>query len=263
MKIACVIPARLNSTRFPKKILLQLNGKPLLQWVWEAAMRTTFFSDVLFAIDSEETACVIKTFGGRYVMTSKQCKNGTERLIEVMRSGKIDAEVWVNWQADEPFINPKMIQELLQSCDDDITKNYSDIWTLKKRITTQEDMQSPNVVKVVCDVQQRALYFSRSTIPFYRDEINWSKKIVYKHVGLYAYTTDVLKKIIQLPKSNFLEDAECLEQLRFLYHNIRIKAHETKYEIVGIDTPEDFKKAQMLVCDQLKIQSDFQGDFHV
>jgi 3-deoxy-manno-octulosonate cytidylyltransferase (CMP-KDO synthetase) len=253
MKIACIIPARLNSTRFPRKILLTLEGKPLLQWVWEAATSTKFFSDVLFAIDSEETAQVIKTFGGRYVMTSEHCKNGTERLIEVMNSGKIDADVWVNWQADEPFIKPEMIGELLQSCTDDINKNVSDMWTLKKKITTQEDMQSPHVVKVVCDVQQRALYFSRSTIPFYRENVNFSKKTFYKHVGLYAYTTNALKKIAQLPKSNYLEEAECLEQLRFLYHNVRIKVHETQHEVVGIDTPQDFGKAKKLANELLKI----------
>jgi|SaaInlStandDraft_3_1057020.scaffolds.fasta_scaffold65957_1 3-deoxy-manno-octulosonate cytidylyltransferase (CMP-KDO synthetase) len=243
MKVACIIPARLNSTRFPKKILSNLAGKPLLQWVWEAATRTTFFNDVLFAIDSEETASVIKNFGGRYVMTSDKCKNGTERLIEVVCTGKVKADVWVNWQADEPFIKPEMIGELLQSCSDDIDQKKADIWTLKKRIKQEEDVISSNVVKVVCDAQQRALYFSRSVIPFYRDEVSFSEKVFYQHIGLYAYTTKALRNISILGHS-YLESAECLEQLCFLHHGMNIKVHQTLFNVIGIDTLQDFRKAE-------------------
>ena len=162
----CIIPARLASTRFPEKILKILNGKPLLQWVWEAANKTTFFKDIVFAIDSEKTANIIKNFNGKYLMTSKNCKSGTDRLIEIMHSGKIESDIWVNWQADEPFITPKMIYSLLKTC----KNNDADIWSLKKKITNEDEILSPNFAKVVCDTTGNALYFSRSRIPYYREE---------------------------------------------------------------------------------------------
>jgi len=247
-KIACIIPARLKSTRFPEKILCTLANKPLLQWVWQAASKTTFFSDVIFAIDSEKTAQLIKNFGGKYLMTSKECKSGTDRLIEIMHSGKIKADIWVNWQGDEPFITPQMIQTLLQSCH----KDTADVWTLKKLITKKEDINSPQTAKVVCDVDGFALYFSRSTIPYYRDQTP-DKKIYYKHVGIYAYTTKALQKIAHLGQSD-LEQAEKLEQIRFLQNKISIKVHETNQEVIGIDTPQDLQNAEQYAAQILKIK---------
>ena len=238
-KIACIIPARLESTRFPQKVLANLAGKPLLQWVWDAANETTFFSDIVFAIDSEKTAKVIKIFGGKYLMTSPECKSGTDRLIEIVHSGKIEADIFLNWQADEPFITPEMIKTLLQTCH---KKDDADIWTLKKRIENQDDVVSPNIAKVVCDVDDYALYFSRSTIPFYRDN-DQNTKLYYKHVGIYAYTIDALRKIAKIGHS-YLEDAEKLEQLRFLHHKFSIKVHETSEEVIGIDTPQDLRRAE-------------------
>lgn len=236
--IVCVIPARLKSTRFPEKMLCKLSGKPLLQWVWEAANKTTIFRKVFFAVDSEKTANLIKSFNGKYLMTSENCKSGTDRLIEIMHSGKVEADIWVNWQGDEPFITTQMIFDLLSTCD----KNDSDIWTLKKRIDKEEQITSANVAKVVCDVEGFALYFSRSTIPFYRDN-DRVERVYYKHVGLYAYTTNALRKISQIGHS-YLEDAEKLEQLRFLHHGISIKVNETKQEVIGIDTPQDLQRAE-------------------
>jgi 3-deoxy-manno-octulosonate cytidylyltransferase (CMP-KDO synthetase) len=236
--IVCVIPARLNSTRFPEKLLHNINGKPILQWVWQAANKTTIFKDVVFAIDSEKTANIIKGFGGKYFMTSKFCQSGTDRIIEVMHSGKINADIWVNWQADEPFIKPEMIYTLLNTCADD----NSDVWSLKKKVINENEILSPNFAKVVTDSNGYALYFSRSQIPFYRDNEN-IEKIYYKHVGLYAYTTQALQKIAQMGKC-YLEDAEKLEQLRFLYYGLKIKLNETDQEVIGIDTEQDLVRAQ-------------------
>jgi 3-deoxy-manno-octulosonate cytidylyltransferase (CMP-KDO synthetase) len=233
-KIVCIIPARLKSTRFPRKALADLSGKPLIQWVWEAARRVELFDEVAFAIDSHETARVIEHFGGNYFMTSEACPSGTDRLIELMQRKLIDADIWVNWQGDEPFINQKMIQDLLQSCDEPC-----DIWTLKKKIIQPDEIASPNVSKVVCDAQGFALYFSRHAIPYYRDT---PKNEYYKHIGLYAFSREALQKIAQL-KPCALEEAEQLEQLRFLYHRLRIRVHETDREVMGIDLPEHLDKA--------------------
>jgi 3-deoxy-manno-octulosonate cytidylyltransferase (CMP-KDO synthetase) len=240
-KVTCVIPARLASTRFPKKVIAPLAGKPLLQWAWEAAHKTGIFDNVVLAIDGQETADVVKGFGGTYLMTSPECTCGTERLIEVMNSKKFDADIWVNWQADEPFITKVFIERLLSSCD----MCDADVWTLKKRIVNENEISAPNIAKVVCDLQGYALYFSRSTIPYYRDK-DAKTKVFYKHIGIYAYTTEALKKISSMKESE-LEIAECLEQLRFLQNQLRIKVHETDGEVIGIDTPEDLARAERFV----------------
>lgn len=245
-KIACIIPARLKSTRFPRKMLSMLKDKPLLQWVWESARKVPFFDDVAFAVDSEETARLIKGFGGKYFMTSENCANGTERLVELMKKGLVDADIWVNWQGDEPFIHEKMIRDLLQSCE----KEDSDVWTLKKRIVNPEEVTSPQFAKIVCDHRGFALYFSRSQIPYYRDITEESKKEFYKHVGLYAFTPEALRKISTLQLCT-IENAEQLEQLRFLYYNLRVRVHETQYEVFGIDLPEHLTKAESYV-DQMR-----------
>lgn len=236
--IVCIIPARLNSTRFPEKLLKNINSKPILQWVWEAANKTTIFNDVVFAIDSEKTANVIKSFDGKYFMTSKFCQSGTDRIIEVMHSGKIKADIWVNWQADEPFIKSEMIYALLKTYDQD----DADVWSLKKKILNKNEISSPNFVKVITNSNGYALYFSRSKIPYYRDKNN-IQKIYYKHIGLYAYTTNALQKISQMHKC-YLEDAERLEQLRFLFYGLKIKLNKTDQEVIGIDTPKDLEYAE-------------------
>lgn len=238
-KVACIIPARLKSTRFPRKMLSRLGTKPLLQWVWESARSVPFFDDIAFAVDAEETAQLVRGFGGKCFMTSELCPSGTDRLVEVMQNNLIDADIWVNWQGDEPFIAKPMIVDLLQSCD----QEKSDLWTLKKRITNLDEVTNPHFAKVVCDAKGFALYFSRSPIPHYRDNIDGLKKEFYKHVGLYAFTREALKKISVMQPCD-LEVAEQLEQLRFLYNNLRIRVHETQYEVFGIDLPEHLAKAE-------------------
>lgn len=244
MKIVCIIPARLESTRFPQKILKNLAGKPLLQWVWQAAHNTKMFDKIFFAIDSEITAKLIDSFGGKYVMTSQDCKCGTDRLVELVTSKKVDGDIFVNWQADEPFITTQMIRDLLQSCKTD----NADMWTLKKRTTKREEILSPNIAKVVCNRNDFALYFSRNPIPKYRDNKEFDdNQVYYKHLGIFAYKKETLLKIGTL-KNCYLEDAEKLEQLRFLSHGISVKLHDTDGVVIGIDTPEDLKKAEAYVC---------------
>lgn len=241
-KIVCVIPARLQATRYPKKLLSTLHDRPLLEWVWNAAKKVSLFDEVIFAIDDQELADVIDTFGGQWTMTSKDCQSGTDRIIEIMQRNILSADIWVNWQGDEPFITQSMIEQLLQSSG----SNDADVWTLKKQIITAQELTSPKFAKVVSDHNGYALYFSRSMIPAVRDEqdleVIIKQQIHYKHVGLYAYTTDALKKIA-LAEACALEEAEKLEQLRFLYHGLRIKMHKTDQEVIGIDTPEDLVRA--------------------
>ncbi len=238
-KVACIIPARLKSTRFPKKMLCMLKDKPLLQWVWESARSVSLFDEVAFAVDADETAQLVRSFGGKCFMTSENCPSGSDRLAELLEKNAVDADIWVNWQGDEPFICEQMIFDLLQSCG----KEESDLWTLQKKITNPEEATNPHIGKIVCDARGFALYFSRSQIPFYRDVSDFSQKMFYKHVGLYAYTREALRKISTLQPCA-IELAEQLEQLRFLYNNLRIRVHETEYEVFGIDLPEHLARAE-------------------
>lgn len=239
-KIACIIPARLSSTRFPRKVLATLKSKPLLQWVWEAAKSVPLFDEVVFAVDADETAELVSSFGAKFHMTPVSCLSGTERLVCLL--GKVDADIWVNWQGDEPFITQQMIHDLLQSCG----REESDVWTLKKRIVNPAQVSSPQFAKVVTDHQGFALYFSRSPIPYYRDAWKEEDKIIFKHVGIYAFTRLGLEKIAKLPPCH-VEMAEQLEQLRFLYGGLRIRVHETEQEVIGIDLPEHLALAEAFV----------------
>lgn len=226
-RVACVIPARLESKRFPRKVLETLGDRPLLQWAWEGALGTGRFDEVIFAIDAEETADVIRSFGGRYVMTSPDCPSGTHRLIEVMEMGVVDADVWVNWQADEPFISGQMIDDLLQG--------EGEIWTLSTPLDAGAD---PHHVKVVTDQEGRAMYFSREAIPHGGP--------YQKHIGLYAYTVGALRKIAKLPDCD-LSKGERLEQLQFLSGGLKILVHETEESSHGIDLKEHLAMAEALV----------------
>ncbi len=228
-KIVCIIPARLASQRFPQKILARIGSKTLLEHTWEKASLCPQFDAVYFAIDSLEAKEILDKIQAPYTMTSPSAKNGTHRIIECLNRSQISADIIVNWQADEPFINQEMISDLLRGCEKE-----GDIWTLKKEIN-KEDLPSPHVVKVVTDRFNRALYFSRSPIPF--DRTGSSPKI-FKHVGLYAYSRKALSLIENLPDTP-LAQAESLEQLQFLENGLSIYAYPTIYESQGIDTPED------------------------
>ena len=182
VKIVCVIPAKLQSVRFPRKVLSLLGTKPMLQWVWEAAIESKRFDEIVFAIDNLETGQLIDSFEGKWLMTSSKCLSGTDRLIELQESGKIQGDIWVNWQGDEPFIHREMIEELLQN----IKERDIDIYSLKKHISLKEMVTNPNIVKVVTDHKGHALYFSRSPIPYYRDHHHFDETMYYKHCLLYT-----------------------------------------------------------------------------
>ena len=264
-KIVCVIPARLLSTRFPKKILASLNGKPLIERVYQAAKNCPYFDEVVIALDSVETEKVVKSFGGTYFMTDKSHKSGTDRLIELVLSDKIQGDIFVNWQGDEPFIKSSMIKSLLSS----IEKDEEEIWTLCKKIPYNAD---PHQTKVVKNKLGKALYFSRSPIPYsfeytesnkrnahiisakrsnhLEDEDNFSEKMrnptIFKHIGIYAYRRSAIEKIAKMGSSS-LEEAEKLEQLRFLDYGLSITVHETEHETLGIDLLEHLKEAEKLL----------------
>ncbi len=240
-KITCVIPARLQSSRFPRKILASLGGKPLIQRVWEAAKEVSLFDSVVIAVDAEETAEIVRSFGGEALMTSPDCTSGTARLVELKTKGLIEGDIFVNWQGDEPFINQTMIADLLQSVQEDT----AGIWTLKKRCG-HSDVHSPHIAKVVSDHEGFALYFSRSPIPFYRDIQAKDQHVYFKHVGIYAFTGNALDKLQNLPYC-YLEQAEMLEQLSFLYHGLKIKVHETQHEVLGIDLPHQLAMAESIL----------------
>ncbi|MEM7175580.1 MAG: 3-deoxy-manno-octulosonate cytidylyltransferase [Chlamydiota bacterium] len=240
MKIACIIPARLGSKRFPRKVLATFGAKPLLAWVWEAAQRCSQFDEVTFAIDAPETAELIASFGGRFFFTNTDCLSGTDRLVELKQRRAITADVWVNWQADEPFIRPAMIGDLLQT----VAEKEYDVWSLRKAVTAAADVTNPNVVKVVTNKKGKALYFSRSPIPYARGNTTFSG-CYFKHIGLYAFTAQALDRLSELSPSP-LEQLEQLEQLRFLENGLSMQLHTTSHETVAIDRPEDLIQASIL-----------------
>lgn len=234
-----MIPARLKSSRLPYKVLKTLGGKPLLQWVFEAACACEMFDEIVVAVDAVETKELVQSFGARVLMTSEGCLNGTERLIEVKHHHGVTGDIFVNWQADEPFIGKPIMLDLLQSIDqEDI-----DVWTLKSLIQDSKELEDPNVVKVVVDWKDSALYFSRYSIPYSRDNLLPTR---YKHIGIYAYTGAALDLIAHLLPCE-LEKAESLEQLRFLYHGMKIKAHTTEHSTMGIDLQEHLDLAEAML----------------
>lgn len=248
-KVVCVIPARLASQRFPHKMLATLAGRPLLAWAWEAANKVPYFDEVVCAVDDELLLDSVASFGGRAVLTSVDCPTGTDRLAELATRGVIDADVWVNWQGDEPFIHTAMVTTLLQS----INAQDEDIWTLRSRITNVDDIASRHIAKVVCDRAGRALYFSRAGIPCSRDITDLAgmaqlvaQGLYYKHVGLYAFTQQALVHVAGMG-SSVCEDLEKLEMLRWLEYGLRVQVHTTEHEVFGIDRPEDLRRAERVI----------------
>lgn len=244
MKITAVIPARYASTRFEGKALADIMGKPMVQHVYERTLKASLVSEVIVATDDERIASCVRGFGGRVEMTSPNHETGTDRLAEVAQ--RLDADVVVNVQGDEPLIDPAMIDQAIAPLLEDATIPMA---TLKTRIKTLHDFLSPNVVKVVSDPKGNVLYFSRSPLPFFRDKWNdlkdeaftSGKLLCYKHVGLYVYKREFLPLFAALPPS-YLEMAEKLEQLRVLENGYRIKIVETEFESIGVDTPGDLEK---------------------
>ncbi|MFA6141810.1 MAG: 3-deoxy-manno-octulosonate cytidylyltransferase [Candidatus Omnitrophota bacterium] len=235
-----VIPARWGATRFEGKILANLLGKPVIQHVWENAKRAKTLDDLIVACDDERILKVVEAFGGKAVYTSPDQPSGTDRIAEVVNP--LDVAIAVNIQGDEPLIKPIMIDSLVLALEDEKVAHMA---TVIKKIDDQEELTNSNVVKAVIDKNGYALYFSRYAIPYNRTGETDPKKrpVYYKHVGLYAYTKDFLFTLRSLSVSP-LENAEKLEQLRVLENGYKIKTVETKFDTVGIDRPDDLKKAE-------------------
>jgi len=240
MKIIGVIPARYASTRFPAKALADIAGKSMIQRVYEQCIKSNILEKVIVATDHSKIFDHVKSFGGEVILTSENHQSGTDRCFEVVTKLKEQVDYVINIQGDEPFIKPEQI-ELLGSCLADPTTQLA---TLIKKIEDKETLFNPNTPKVIFNQSNEAIYFSRSTIPFIRgveSEAWLIKNTFYKHIGIYAYRTDVLKEITSLSPSG-LEKAEALEQLRWIENGYKIKVAITEYESYGIDTPEDLAR---------------------
>ena len=240
MKFIGIIPARYASTRFPGKPLAVLGGKTVIQRVYEQA--SSVLEEAYVATDDERIFDAVEAFGGRAVMTRADHKSGTDRIEEAAEKIGTDADVIINIQGDEPFIQKSQIETLMQLFEVPETQ----IGTLGKRFESIDAALNPNSPKIVTDLQGFALYFSRSIIPFVRgqEQAVWLEKYPFlKHLGLYAYRREVLREVTKLPQSP-LEIAESLEQLRWLENGYRIRVGLTDVETVGIDTPEDLQRAE-------------------
>jgi len=238
MDVIGVIPARYSSTRFAGKVLADIMGKPMLQHVWERAKLSRVLDDLIIACDDEIIRKAAVEFGAKAVMTSKEHTCGTDRISEVVNP--LDVKIIVNIQGDEPLIHPMMIDSVARTLLENRSLNMA---TVMKKITDSAEVNDPHVVKVVVDKDNFALYFSRAPIPYLAVGSQMDQVTYYKHIGLYAYTKDFLFTYKNLPVSN-LEKAEKLEQLRVLAEGFRIKVIETKFDTVGVDTPEDLEKAK-------------------
>src|SRR5579864_781325 len=239
MKVTAVIPARLESQRLPRKMLRQIGGRPLAVWVYQAVRGSALLDDVIIATDSEEILAACRKHSCNARMTSTKHRSGTERVHQISQS--VDADVYINVQGDEPMIQAAHIEVLVKLMED----SEIPVGTLKTPASA-EDIANPNAVKVVTDLNQRALYFSRSTIPYDRDG---SHPQYFKHLGIYAYRKAPLDRFVRLPESA-LERTERLEQLRFLDNGIPIYTAETPYDSIGVDTEEDFARVQQLLAER-------------
>jgi 3-deoxy-manno-octulosonate cytidylyltransferase (CMP-KDO synthetase) len=233
-RIVAVIPARLQSTRLPRKVLRAIAGRPMVEWVWRAAQSSGLMDPVVVATDSEEVAAICRQRNIPALMTSPECASGSDRVREVAR--QLDADVYVNIQADEPTLTGEFFEPLLALFD----RPEVDVATLAVRCPA-EDVDNPNAVKVVTALDGRALYFSRATIPFDRDQTGFEG--YGKHLGIYAYRRTALERFATLGPSP-LETLERLEQLRLLENGIGIYVAQAPRDTIGVDTEEDLVRAE-------------------
>lgn len=247
-KVIGVIPARYGSQRLPAKPLLDLLGKSMIRRVYEQATKAEVLHRVVVATDDARIEEAVRTFGGEVVMTSQDIRSGSDRVAAVAR--QIEGEIFVNIQGDEPLMVPMMIDEAVRVV---LNDPRADVGTLVKAITSESELINPGVVKVVLDKEDRALYFSRSVIPWIRDSNNpldWLKHHpFYKHIGLYVFRREFLARFFSMTEGN-LERAEKLEQLRILEHGGRIKVGFTQYDSIPIDTLEDAERVKILLQEQ-------------
>jgi 3-deoxy-manno-octulosonate cytidylyltransferase (CMP-KDO synthetase) len=235
-----MIPARLEATRFPRKLMQDLGGKTVIMQTYEATLNTELFDQVYVVTDSEIIFNEITSNGGKAIMSIGVHESGSDRIAEAVKD--LDVDIVVNVQGDEPFTNKESLQNLLSVFVDDID-NQIDIASLMVQITDKEEISNPNNVKVVVDVNDYAMYFSRSPIPFSRDEEYGTH---YKHIGIYAFKKEALLRFTELTMSA-LEQTEKLENLRFLENGMRVKMATTLHIPIGIDTPEDLEKARKVL----------------
>ena len=240
MKFIGIIPARYSSSRFPGKPLAILGEKPVIEHVYRQV--SSVMEDVFVATDDQRIYDAVEAFGGKAIMTRSDHKSGTDRICEALEKVGGSFDVVINIQGDEPFIQKSQLETVMQCFDDPRTQ----IATLGKPFESMEAVENPNSPKIVLDNDGYALYFSRSVIPFVRgkEHEEWLSHFPYlKHIGLYAYRTEVLREVSKLPLST-LELAESLEQLRWLQNGYKIKVGLTNVETIGIDTPEDLQRAE-------------------
>ncbi|MFB0938745.1 MAG: 3-deoxy-manno-octulosonate cytidylyltransferase [Urechidicola sp.] len=240
MIVIAMIPARLEATRFPRKLMQDLGGKTVIMQTYEATLNTELFDQVYVVTDSEIIFNEITSNGGKAIMSIGVHESGSDRIAEAVKD--LDVDIVVNVQGDEPFTNKESLQNLLSVFVDDI-ENQIDIASLMVQITDKKEISNPNNVKVVVDVNDYAMYFSRSPIPFSRDE-NYGTH--YKHIGIYAFKKEALLRFTELTMSA-LEQTEKLENLRFLENGMRVKMATTLHIPIGIDTPEDLEKARKVL----------------
>lgn len=241
MKAVGIIPSRYASTRFPGKPLIDIKGKTMIRRVYEQAKQSHMLSAVFVATDDQRIIDEVESFAGDAIMTSSRHPSGTDRCFEVLEKiGKDKYDVVVNIQGDEPFIHPEQINKVLKSFEN----KQVQISTLAHKIMENKDLHNPSIVKIARKVNGEALYFSRSVIPFIREpgHEDWTKLNPFlKHIGIYAYRSDILEQLVKLPASS-LEKAESLEQLRWLENGYTLMVEVTDQESFPVDTPEDLKR---------------------
>lgn len=243
-KIWAVIPARYGAARLPGKALAQIAGKSLIQRVWERASQAKHVSRVVVATDDARIQKAVAAFGGEAVMTRENHSSGTSRIAEVAVGS--DAEIFINVQGDEPLVSPEAIDELAAAIANDETVQLA---TLATPLANAQDIMDPNIVKVVLDFEDDALYFSRAPIPWVRDTATANRVRHLKHLGLYAYRRDALLEFETLPPGE-LERVEQLEQLRWLENGFKIRVAETSHDSVSVDVPEDIARVEALIREQ-------------
>lgn len=240
MKIIGIIPARYGSSRFPGKPLVDIGGISMIRRVYEQAKKSKSLAEVIVATDDERIADHVKSFSGNVIMTSNAHQSGTDRCFEAITKYDPTADIVINIQGDEPFIHPEQIS-LVASC---FQEEKTQIATLVKKINIDAELFNVNTPKVILNSAQEAIYFSRQAIPYIRSKEagEWLKEFTFfKHIGIYAYRTKILKEITALEQSS-LELAEALEQLRWIENGYKIKVKITDFESIAVDTPEDLKK---------------------
>ena len=259
MRKIVIIPARLKSTRLPEKTILDLHGKPLIQWVYENSKKASNIDDVFIAVDDQKVADKVSQFTENYIFTDENHASGTDRLAEAVTKieNLTDDDLVINVQGDEPLIDSDLINDLASLFIEDENLYVA---SAMHKIDKVADLKNPNNVKAIIDKNSFALYFSRSIIPHHRDEwetlLNHHENVpaplsFFQHVGIYAYKVGFLKKIAQLEQT-YLEKLEKLEQLRILENGYKIKMLETKYKSVGVDTIEDFEKVKEILSSKVK-----------